>query len=55
MILSGEKKKYREINTYWSRRFSNYIRIKGKNYHPTDVVICFSNGYSKNRRFFYGV
>lgn len=49
MIASGEKKEeYREIKPYWNKRFGSYIRIKGKNYHPTDVTICFSNGYHKN-------
>ena len=41
---------YREINSYWGKYFSNsHIKIKGKYYHPTDVFICFSNGYAKNR------
>lgn len=54
MILNGEKKEeYREINTYWNKRFSCYIKIKKKFYHPKDVIICFSNGYSKNRDFFF--
>ena len=51
MIEAGEKKEeYREIKPFWNRVFSCYIKIKGRNYHPTDVLICFSNGYSKNRR-----
>lgn len=51
MVLSGEKKEeYREIRGYWSRIFHGTgIKIKGNNYHPTDVIIVFSNGYSKNR------
>lgn len=53
MILSGEKKEeYREISAYWTRVFSSHVRIKGMNYHPSDVIICFSNGYSKDRRQF---
>lgn len=45
---------YRKISEYWSRIFiGTGIKIKGKNYHPTDVTICFSNGYSKNRRQMY--
>ncbi len=51
-MISDEVKKeeYREIKPYWCRFFSNgKIKIKGKYYHPTDVFICFSNGYSKNR------
>lgn len=41
---------YREIKPYWSRIFKNgTIKIKGKYYHATDVLICFSNGYKKDR------
>lgn len=51
MIKSGEKKEeYREITPFWSRVFSHNIKIKGKHYHPTDVHICFSLGYSKCRK-----
>jgi len=51
MIASGEKtEEYRIIKPSWNRIFSCYIKIKGKFYHPTDVIICFSNGYSKNRK-----
>lgn len=51
MIASGEKKEeYRETKPYWNKVFGTYICIKGKFYHPTDVVICFSNGYARNRR-----
>lgn len=50
LIAAGQKKEeYRQINPYWSRFFSGYIKIKGRYYHPTDVNICFSNGYAKNR------
>lgn len=43
---------YREQKPYWNRIFeeNGNIKIKGKWYHPTDVVVCFSNGYSKDRR-----
>ncbi|WP_461632753.1 hypothetical protein [Labilibaculum euxinus] len=45
-----KKEEYRAITPYWSRVFVNgKIKIKGKLYHPTDVFIQFSNGYSKNR------
>lgn len=52
MIESGIKtEEYREIKPYWNRVFiGTGILIKGKNYHPTDIQICFSNGYAKNRR-----
>ena len=53
MIADGIKKEeYREIKEYWSRIFessASAIKIKGKFYHPSDVVIRFSNGYSKDR------
>ena len=51
MTSNGIKlEEYREITPYWSRVFINgKIKIKGKYYHPTDVFICFSNGYAKNR------
>lgn len=51
MIESGEKKEeYREMKPYWHRIFQNgKIKIKGKYYHPTDVVVCFSNGYARDR------
>lgn len=45
-----KKEEYRAITPYWSRIFHNgNIKIKGKHYHPTDVLICFSHGYSRNR------
>lgn len=52
MIESGEKREeYREYKTYYHRLFVNgYVKIKGKIYHPSDVIICFSNGYAKTRR-----
>jgi len=48
-----KKEEYREIKPFWNRIFSSNIKIKGKYYHPTDVIICFSNGYSKTRRQFF--
>jgi len=52
MIEQGIKKEeYREIKPFYNRIFNaTGISIKGENYHPTDIVVCFSNGYSKNRR-----
>ena len=64
MILSGEKKEeYRATSLYWKRRFNNMyhsfgrtkpfmIKIKNKLYDPEDIIICFSNGYAKDRRQF---
>ncbi len=51
MIESGEKKEeYREMSPYWGRIFRGDIKIKKVWYSPDDVIICFSNGYAKNRR-----
>lgn len=51
MVEAGKPEEYRDIKPFWNRIFSTgNIKIKGKYYHPTDVIICFSNGYSKNRR-----
>jgi hypothetical protein len=50
--IIGEVKleEYREITPYWERYFSgNSIRIKGKWYNPNEVIVCFSNGYAKDR------
>jgi len=41
---------YREEKPYWDRIFgTGKIKIKGEYYNPKDVVICFSNGYRRNR------
>ncbi len=55
MIKSGIKtEEYREIKPSWNRIFGQgRIKIKGKLYAPADVLICFSNGYRKNRAQFY--
>jgi hypothetical protein len=52
MIAEGKKKEeYRDVKPFWNDRFSNgEVHIKGKWYHATDIMICFSNGYSTNRR-----
>ena len=51
MIESGEKKEeYREMSLYWCRIFRVDIKIKKVWYSPDDVIICFSNRYTKNRR-----
>lgn len=50
MIGDTKLKEYRKINAYWSRKFGNgNIKIRGKYYHASDAVVCFSNGYSKTR------
>lgn len=50
-----KKEEYRKQKLFWNRIFtqSGYIKIKGKFYHPSDVLVCFSNGYSKTRRQMY--
>ena len=56
MIQSLEKpEEYRDISPYWKRVFkeNGKIKIKGKYYHPSDVMICFSNGYAKDRDQMY--
>jgi hypothetical protein len=45
---------YRSQSDFWKRTFVEdnegfKIKIKGILYAPEDVIICFSNGYSKNR------
>lgn len=46
-----KKEEYRERKPHWDRIFSTgRIKIKGKYYHPSDVITCFSNGYAKDRR-----
>ncbi|NDW10936.1 ASCH domain-containing protein [Dysgonomonas sp. 520] len=55
MIELGLKlEEYREDKSYWNRVFiEGSIKIKGKLYKPKDIIVCFSNGYSKNRRQMY--
>lgn len=53
MIERGIKtEEYREIKPFYSRIFNENgtVKIKGKYYHPTDIIICFSHGYSKDRK-----
>lgn len=58
MIKSGEKTtEYREIKWYWRRIFNvreQRVKIKGKHYYKHhEIIICFSNGYAKDREQFY--
>ena len=56
MIKSGEKKEeYREIKTYWTRRFENNLNavILNMNYRYPMIesakgIVIFKNGYQKN-------
>ncbi len=49
---------YRKLSDHWKRVFKEgfthgfpfFIKIKGKLYDPSQVVICFSNGYARDRR-----
>ncbi len=42
---------YRDVKPFYSKVFKDgNIKIKGKYYCPTEIIICFSNVYSKNRR-----
>lgn len=52
MIASGEKgEEYREIKPFYDRIFtSDGIKIKGKFYKADEVLICFSNGFARDRR-----
>lgn len=49
IIGDPKTEEYRAITPYWSRVFNFGIWIKGKCYDPKDVVVCFSNGYAKDR------
>lgn len=50
MIGDPKTDEYRLCSDYWNRIFINgKIKIKGKFYHPSDVEVCFSNGYAKAR------
>lgn len=47
----NKPEEYRDIKPSFNRVFKDgKIKIKGKYYNPTDVIICFSNGYRKDRR-----
>lgn len=58
MIASGEKKEeYREIKSYWTTRFNNYLNEKGSNLIEVEkdlrrytlwAQVIFRNGYRKD-------
>lgn len=49
-----KKEEYRAQSPAWNRIFgTGKIKIKGKYYNPTDVIIEFSRGYTKNRKQMY--
>lgn len=53
MTLAGIKtEEYRDVKPSWNRVFTHNIKIKGKYFHPTDVVFRISNGYKPDRRQF---
>lgn len=52
MIGDPKVEGYREIKPYWNNRFvDGKVKINGKFYSPqeTEILICFSNGYSADR------
>lgn len=59
MIESGEKpEEYRAMSKYWIKKFMpdgsvGLILVKGKYRKPHEIIICFSNGYSKLRHQFF--
>jgi len=57
MIGQPKDEEYRIVSEYWSRVFCNgKIKIKRKFYHPSDVIVCFSHGYKKDRsQKFYNI
>lgn len=52
MIYKGIKtEEYREVKPFYERIFDEHgrIKVKGIWYCPEDVILCFSNGYKKDR------
>jgi len=51
MIKSGEKTvEYRALSPYWKQRLWKYY---AESVDVDAIIICFSNGYAKNRPQFY--
>lgn len=49
-VVHDKEEEYRDIKPFYNRIFKDgKIKIKGKYYHPADVIICFSCGYNKDR------
>lgn len=49
-IANGIKKEdYRDVKPFYQKKFKKGIKIKNNYYHPTEVLICFSDGVGKNR------
>lgn len=45
-----KKEEYRELKKYYHSRFQGgNIKIKGRYYHPTDVLLCLTNGYGNDK------
>ncbi len=50
MIGDPKMEEYREIKPHWDLFFATgNIRIGGIAYKPSDVIVCFSNGFATNR------
>lgn len=44
-----KKEEYRAISPFYNKTLNSHIKVDGRWHHPSDVVLCFSNGYDKNR------
>lgn len=47
-----KREEYRDIKPFYNRILDEfgYVTIKGKRYHCAEIIVCFSNGYAKDRR-----
>ncbi len=55
-IEHGDKREeYREVKPFYNRIFDEYgyVKIKGVEYHATEILVCFSNGYATDRPQMY--
>lgn len=55
-IEHGDKRQeYREVKPHYDRIFNEfgYVKIKGIEYHATEILVCFSNGYATDRPQMY--
>lgn len=50
IIGDPKKEEYRALSRHWNNIFKDgKIKIKGNLYDPSQVVVCFSNGYATDR------
>lgn len=55
-IGHGDKREeYREVKPFYDRILDEYgyVKIKGVEYHATEILVCFSNGYATDRPQMY--